>query len=280
MAGWSFPDISGWGLPKNGFSLGKMTALELSGGQLDLLTPEGALRLSGKAQMNTQPDGLQKINAIIWGKQNQLGLDTRWDVTIDPGNGTWEAAIDIREGRIDFKEFGTSRISGWINIDSKKKSTLPLLSGQVAAGQLRLGEHTLLANVNLTIDSSKDAYHIIMQGEITPYKDMRLTADITGIPTSPAIQLMIESNSLPDMISFISTLQKDMQRARGGDSFLTSLLITPGNLTRIEKEVKRARYDSLELTVTGSPYDLVGKIVARREKNGAIQRHIISLDPG
>ena len=280
MKGWNFPDISGWELPKSGLSLGKMTALELSGGQLDLLTPEGAIRLSSKAQMNLQPDGSQKINAIIWCKQNQLGLDTRWDVAVNPDDKTWSAAVDVREGRIDFKEFGASRISGWINIDGKKKSALPLLSGQIAAGQIRIGEHTLLANANLTIDSSNDVYHIILQGEITPYKNMHLTADITGLPTAPAVQVAIESDNLTDMINFISTLQKDMQKARGGDSFLTSLLITPGNLSRIEKEVKRTRYDSLELSVTGSPYDLVGKVVARREKNGAIQRHIISLDPG
>lgn len=280
MDGWNFPQISGWKWPEKPMQDGNLTALDLNGGQLDILTPEGAIRLTSKAQMAAQPDGSRKIDAIVWGKQNQLIVDSRWDISLRPSGSGWTAAAEIREGRIDFEKFGASRLSGWVNIDSGKNSPFPLLSGQLAAGQLRLGKDTSLTNINMTIDSAGGKYHFILQGEVSPYKDMRLTADVGNLPGIPSIQAVIETKNLADLIDFISTLQNDLHDTKVGSSLLTSLLITPGNLERVEKEVRRTRYDHLELTVTGSPYDLVGKIVARQEKNGAMQRHIISLDPG
>ncbi|HEY8191767.1 MAG TPA: hypothetical protein VIG74_05025 [Alphaproteobacteria bacterium] len=281
MPTWTALTVTGWSWPP-ALRMPKAPLLDLKNGQVDLLTPEGAVRLTAKAQALLQPDGSEKIKAIVTGEQNQLTVDTRWDIHIRrPGQG-WTAAAEINEGRFNLKSLTASRISGWLNVESAAASPLPLLSGQLSAGQLRFGEQTTFTNLTLTIDNGKDgSQHIILQAGITPYEGMILTADISGLPGVPAIDTTIETKSLPDLLTFITTLQKDMNGANGSDGILTSLLLTPGNLARVEKEVKRAaRYDSLELSISGNLYDLIGKIVAVTNKDGSVQRHIISLDPG
>lgn len=277
---WGMPSITGWQWPKS-LAETYLQSLDINDAQFDLLTPEGAIRISSKGQMDRQPDGTQKISAIVQGKQKQLTLDTRWESAIRPEGKGWNASIDIRDARIDFSRFSASRISGWLNLDSSGGLNFPNTSGQIAAGSMRFGKNISFSGPTLTIDNKDGRQHIILQGDIQPWKDMRLTADIFNLPQAPSLQATIQTKFLPDLIAFVRDLQKDMEEnGPDGGGFLTGLLITPGNLARVEKEVARARYDRLELAITGPLYDLTGKIIALREKDGAVQRHIISLDPG
>ena len=278
---WGIPSISGWEWPKKDLpGKIKLKALDFKNTQLDLMTPEGALRFNSDAQMTLQPDGSQKISGILHSKQNQLVLDTQWNAIMRSRNRGWTIAAEIREARINFEKLGISRTSGWLNIDGEKKTGLPLFSGQLSAGQLKFGKNTALSNINLTIDNVNGVHSLILQANVASYKNMRLTADVRDIPAAPTIEATIETKSLRDLIAFIASLQKDLETSEKSNFFLTSLLITPGNLERLERQIRRARYDTLALTVTGAPYDLVGKIVARHKKNGTVRQHVISLDPG
>lgn len=280
MNGWGIPEVTGWSLPVP-LRMPEIPVLDLNNGQIDIMTPEGSIRLSAKAQALLQPDGSEKIKAVVTGEQNQLTIDTRWDITARPPGKGWTAAAEIAEGRFDLKHIAASRISGWISLDGMPGVPLPIVAGQLTAGQLRFGEKTIFTNPAVTVDNNKDGgQHVIVQSGIAPYKDMTLTVDIAGLPGVPVIDATIVTKSLPDLLAFISGLQDDMGGANGGSGILTSLLITPGNLARVEKEVKRTRYDNLELSVSGNLYDLIGKIVAVRNKDGEVQRSIISLDPG
>jgi hypothetical protein len=280
MDDWGMLEITGWSWPAL-LQMPKVPVLDLKNGQIDIVTPEGAIRLSAKAQALLQPDGSEKIKAVVTSEQKQLSADMRWDIiTRSPGQG-WTAMAEIAEGRFDLKHLAASRISGWINLEGIAGVPLPIIAGQLSAGQLRFGEKTVFINPTMTIDNVKETgQHIIMQAGIAPYPDMTLTADISGLPGVPVIDATIVTKSLPDLLSFVTTLQQDMNSTSSGDGILTSLLITPGNLARVEKEVKGIRYDRLELSISGNLYDLIGKIVAVQNKDGETRRNIISLDPG
>lgn len=281
LDGWGLPDMTGWEIPSSFQPPRTLKQATLENGQIDLLTPEGAIRLTLAAQMNLAPGNPRKITASLGGEQNQLSLDTYWEATQESGEKPWNAAGEIRNARIAFRNFSASRISGWVNLDGINAATFPQISGQISAGQVQIGQQSAMHNLQLTIDAGPDGTgHLILQGDIAGYDDMHLIADISGISGTPEVAATLETPSLTDLIGFLEAFQADLQTAGIGSSFMTSLLLTPGNLSRLEKQVKRINYDKIELRITGSLYSLNGTLSTVKERNGDLQRSVISLDPG
>src|SRR6202012_5232891 len=111
-------------------------SLILDSGQVDLSTPAGGIRLDIKNRMTRQPDGSQKFEAAIWGKQYQLDVDTRWTGQF-MANGKWNLSGEIRDFRLALAHINVSRTNGWLSADGALLG-VSTVAGQIDAGQFRL----------------------------------------------------------------------------------------------------------------------------------------------
>ncbi len=277
------PTLAGWDYQPTA-PLPDIKQLTLNNGRLDLNTPFGILSLKAKGQITQQEDGSQKIQAALWGKQHQLTLDTRWNVNLQPGQ-SWSAETEINDARLNLGFLKASRINGWLSFEKKQKNET-LIS--VAGGQLSIGyinfASTSLNNITLTADSSLNSVHVILHAKISSpgsdLNDMLLTADFKQIKNEPFLQASVEAKNFDSLLNFLKTLHNDFQKTQNASSLLTTLLITPGNMERLRKDIAQINHDVLELQISGPLYDLSGKIIAKKLRKGSWQSHVISMDPG
>lgn len=263
IAGWSKRPLP---VPAQGETI-------LNSGKLDLDTPVGGLRFEAKGNLTRQPDGTAKLQAALWSVQNQVRLETKWSGLIQP-DGRWAYEIEFENGGLNLEDIQASRMSGWLSID-RVKSVVPAVSGQIDAGKMKIGDIGL-TNFSLTLSGPLTVYKLIASGHVAGYTDMTLTVDIDNKAEGPYVNASVETPSAADLFSFLTALQN----SDTGAGHFTSLLLTKGNIERLQQEVKGLSFDSLELKIYGSAYDLAGNITAKKFKDGVEQSHVISLDPG
>ncbi len=262
--------VSGW--TKRPFFYPDTADITLNGGQLDLMTSVGALRFQAKGTTARQPDGSLQLQAALWSIQHQLKINTVWEGVSYP-DGRWLYNVEFNDGGIKLDNIHSSRLSGWLSID-KTKSVIPAISGQINAGQMNVGDINL-NNFVLTLDGPFNAYELIAKGNVMGFKDMVASLDMQNSSEGPQIDAAIETNSLDDLLTFLGNLKK----SDSGAAYLTPLLLTSGNIHRLRKDIDKMSYDALELQIIGPLYDLAGKIIVKKFKDGVVQKHVISLEP-
>lgn len=263
--------ISGWKKQKLPFP--DWNEIVLTGGQLDLDTSAGALRFQAKGQALRQRDGSIKLQSLIWGVQNQMKIDSALTGVAYPGGGyTWE--LELKDGGLNLERIQASRMSGWLTV-AKKSGAMPEISGQIDAGKLNVGD-LAFSNFNLVFQGPLDKHSLIGKAQVYGLQDMTATLDVKYAAGEPQVKAIVETASLEDLLTFLTQLRSSETRA----GTLTSLLLTQGNLDRLQKEIRQLKYDMLELQIYGQLYDLAGKIIVKTFKDGTEQRHVISLDPG
>ena len=234
-------------------------SLILNGGQIDLSTGAGALRFQGKGRMTRQPDGGQKLEGALWGSQYQLLMDTRWTILVSPRR-EWDDSVSIHEARLNFQDFSVGRLTGWVKATGAPNKT-PVISSQIDAGEIHIGNNTTLSDVDMTMNGPWDNCHITLHGMVNNHKDMILSTDMLRGPKDTTIHASVTANRIDDLLTLIQNLHGDATLAFPRSSLLTTLLITPGNLSRIRSESARASYKNAELIVDGVPDGLSGKIL-------------------
>lgn len=278
IAGWTPPRIS---VPLTDI-LPETGNLSFNDFRLDLDTPAGAIRLEGNARITRKDDGSRSVEASVGGKQQQATFDTRWTAVLSE-TGKWSATTEIVEARIDIDSFAASRISGWLNIEQgDEKMLLPLISGQIAAGQVRLGPNTALTNVSMAAENPKEGgHHFILQGNSSgSISGVTLSADIvTDGDGRTQLTASLSAPKFDALLTFLENLKRDTDDVPLQSAFLTTLMLTPGNLERIRKSAEGQDYDKAELIVSGAPFDLTGKIVLSNSTGETTQKQVISLNP-
>jgi hypothetical protein len=255
--------------------LGGTDNLILDAGQIDLSTPIGALQFETKFRMTRQPDNSQKIEAALWSKQFRMEMDTRWNGQILP-DGKWKLSSELREARLNLEHLNFSRANGWLSVEGASL-VASSVAGQIEAGQLRLGKKTAFSNVRATIEGPYDSSHIILHANVSAYKDMVVTADLRRSGGSWQVRASVDAKKADDILAFLYHLHSDLELAAPRSSILTTLLITPGNLDRIQAQAKKVTHDSVELVINGSAGNLKGEIILRW--NGNMQTGAISMNP-
>lgn len=268
--------IAGWDgrtLP----SVPNTNSLVLNNATFDLLTSAGSLRLQAKGRLIRQDDQSQKLEAALSGAQKQLSFNSSWNGLMTPDMSSWQIAGDIQDARFQFDHIVASRMSGWLNL--RKNVDGIDSAGQFGIGLLRFGKKTALTNSTLTIKGPPDRYQMILNGDIAGYQNMRLLADLTQTQDGLQIDLSVSTENLGDLMRFIKSLHSDLQETPSKTAIFATLLLTPGNIDRIETELSRKTFDQLDFVISGVPYDLTGKIIAKRAKDGAEHSTVVSLAP-
>jgi len=157
----------------------------------------------------------------------------------------------------------------------KTENAFPAISGQLDSGKITIGAINFM-NSRLTFEGTAALYKIIAKGEIAEFPGMTALIDLENTVTGLQIKASIDSTSADDLVAFLALLQNSDQDT----GYLTSLLLTPGNIERLRKDLRQLSYDRLELQIYGAPYDLAGKVIAHRLKNGITHKYVVSLDPG
>ncbi len=263
--------VSGW--KKQPLPYAAYPEIILNSGQLDLITPAGGLRFQAKGHIKKQPDGKLKLQGALWGVQHQVKIETLWNGVTYPKGG-WSYDVEFKNGGLNLDKIQASRMSGWLNIDKTEK-LIPELSGQINAGKMNVGDVSF-TNFNLTLDGPFNLYKLIAKAQITGFQDMTATLDINNTDAGPLVNATIETTSLDELLSFLTAIQNSDSNA----GRFTTLLLTQGNLSRLRRDIELLPYDTLEFQINGPLYDLTGKIIAKKFKDGVEQRNIISLNPG
>jgi hypothetical protein len=283
-------DITGWQLQRAPL-ITHMTSMQpfdmhfdtitLNSGQLDIATPYGALRIQAKGHIERDDKNkAYKLQGALWSVQHQLQADTAWDGTF-ADDGKWELNFTLNDSRMEFSKLQGSRMSGWLSLKRDSPAPgFPVLGGQVDVGKLGIGK-LVFSDVTLTADSPLDSAHIVMSGKVPSYPGMTVSVDAKETAKGPVIDSAVETQSQADLLSFMRDVRDSRGEKQLDTSVLMPLLLTEGNLTRLEQQLRTIRFASLVLEINGPLDDLTGKIVAKStNKEGQPDNHIVSLDPG
>ncbi len=257
------------------FPLAETDSLILDAGKLDLSTNAGDIRIDLKLRMSRQSDGSQKAEAAVFSNQHEFTLDSRWDAKMT-ANGKWSATADLRDMRLNLPHLVISRVSGWLSMDGTPAG-ISTAGGQFDAGQLRIGDKTVFTPARLTIEGPYDASDIMLHGDITAYDNLSVTAEIKHKDGKAFVTGSVEAKKIDDILSFLTNLHEDVQKASPHSSALTTLLLTPGNLDRIRAEAAKMTYDSAVLNIEGPIGNLSGSIALNW--NGHVTGRI-GMSPG
>ncbi len=251
----------------------------INGLRLDMDSPYGALRLETKGRLTRIKDGAYKLDGVLYGRQHQLTIDSRWTGGFSP-NGAFGLEGEIVEGNIRTDKVELSRASGWLQVASELDGDdriVPILSGQLQAGRVSYNDIPL-GNAAVTMDGPLAAPHVILTADVGGLPGMRLTADLKPDGKIWIVNAEITTPELKDMLAFMVMLRENMEKHK--DNALTSFLLTPGNIERLRKQVAALSYDELELKIEGPSNKLHGSLIAKSaDANGEIKRTAISLDP-
>ncbi len=273
FAGWSppraMPDIN----------LSALQRVILDKSIIDLDTPAGALRLELAGESARHPDHPEQqiFNARLSGTQHQLIIDSQIKGSWSAGKGL-SIESEIREARLNLDHLNATRVSGWLALESNAQSPMPVLSGQIQAGQI--GRNNLkLQNVSITLDGPIITPHAIINGELGGFPSATLLLELESRKTDTHLQATIETKTLDDLLAVLSELRTQAETSPVLQETLMSLLITEGNLGRVKNDLKKGQYDSFALEIEGPTHDLQGKVVGRKIEGGVMQRQVFSLNP-
>ncbi len=243
---------------------------------LDLMTGIGALRFHARGHIERRDNKSAELLGALWGVQHQVRLDSIWKGTFHE-NGQWDYHGDIHNAAFNLDRFQASRISGWIGI-KKESEGFPGLSGQLVAGMVNIG--TLhLNDLSLKIDGRIDKHDVRLDARIAGFDDMHATLESRNTRDGLIVSAKIENNDIRNIVGFLELIQQNLGGTALDSGILTTLMLTPGNLNRIERNISEIGYDNLVLEIGGPLYELSGKITAEMRSDGTVQRQIISLDP-
>ncbi len=266
--------------PSAALSLAETADVVVNDAHLDLATPSsGTIRLDANGQLSLQPNGSRKFESVIQSHQDQLALDMRWSGTTRRDE-TWTADSEIKNFNLFLTNLKIGNAAGWVGFETPKGSSLPALSGQITAEKIIIGSSAFLGNAAITIDGPLNAWHVILSGESGPARNLIVHADLHQTDKGIAVHATLESPSLDDLLQFVTDLNDGLQSFAAGNAVLTTLLITPGNFSRIRQSVSMLPYDTLELVMDGTVYDLTAKIITRKLSEGGAQESVVSMNPG
>lgn len=269
-------DITGWNnsLPQSR----DVPDITLNDAKIDLMTPSGAIRLQAKGLVQQQENGIIALNGALWGVQHQLDIDTRWTGSIK-ADGSQSYDIDILKGKLNLEHLAASRVTGKAVLDWPATESLPALDGTLQIGMLVLGGNPF-SSVKLQFKGPPKQQEFVMEGYIPAGNIMQGGVKIEQLEANTQIQAAINARSLDDLMAFLHQVRGNVNRSTWGVGYFMPLMLTEGNLDRIEKDMGGISYDELQLVITGDVNDMTGKIIAYKKNNGSGERHIISLDPG
>lgn len=270
-------DVSGWRKPQTQWEFPDYNLI-LNDARMDLMTPNGAIRLQAKGLTQKQADGSLNVNGALWGVQHQLNLDTRWNgkVTTD---GAQDFNIEVLKGTVHLDYLSVSRLSGQANMKWQPDAAAPEVKGQLAIGKLDIAGIPL-NSAKLEFSGPLGQQTIVLQAYIPGKNIMQAGIRLEQGEKDTQVEAAINAHHLDDLLDFLTALRTNINQSTWGIGIFMPLMLTQGNMDRIKNDMKGIEYDELQLSVTGSLHDMTGKIIAYRKDGHSGAKHIISLDPG
>jgi hypothetical protein len=270
-------NIAGWQPPNRQNHIHNANII-LNDARLDLMTPDGAVRLEAKGIVKTLPNGETTINGALWGVQHQLNIDTRWQGTVSQ-DGIQKYDVEILKGTLNLDYLSLSRLTGNATIQWPAEESLPSIDSTLAIGKFAIGGIPL-TSTNIETSGKIGAQTVVIEGFIAGKNIMQTGIRFEQQEKTTQVQAAINARELEDLISFLNQVRTNVNQSTWGIGYFMPLMLTKGNLERIENDMKGIPYDELQLSVTGSLNDMTGKITAYQKNSAGGERHIISLDPG
>jgi hypothetical protein len=267
------PVIDGWSFRPLAFPR-SLRNIVLDSFRLDLMTSAGNITVEAKGQMISPGRKTRHIDAVIFGNQQQLTFETKWDMNWSAHQG-WSAAGEIGELRVRLGNFEATRANGWLNLQSgKDMASPPVLSGQLAAGLVTFGP-AILRNAGLTINGPWRGLDLILTGQPDGQKAVQLSAEARQKDGVTGIDATLTAPGPDDIFNFLMAVNTGLETdGNATGTPLAPLLLTEGNIARMKKELAGMKYTGLTMTLTGQADALNGAI-----KTDGAPPQTISFDP-
>lgn len=279
--------IAATGLPEAGSFLSEKLLAEplmndfiIKKSSLEIETPTEPVKVNLEGHGHQNDNGERVITFNLSAAENIFATTAQTDVVLK-NTKEWSLAANIADLRLNFKNITLNQTGGWINLEVLGKNTAPKITAQIDSRHVRLGENTVFTDISGVFKGSPQTYHIILQGQSAPPAALPVYLEINKKDNAASlINASIEAGSIGDLTQMMTLLNKDLQKFEIGRTALTSLVLTPGNITRIRENLAGMIYDRLELVINGTPDNLNGKIVIKMiDDNNAIILGVISMNP-
>ena len=112
-------------------------------------------------------------------------------------------------------------------------------------------------------------WHRYLKGTVSPRPGMALAAESIVTPRGQEIHLDVSAHTVTDLTGFLGNVREDFSLALPRSALLTTLLLTPGNLNRVQDEAQRTKYNSTDLLIDGAINGLQSRIVVHGPKGDA-----------
>ena len=240
---------------------------------IGLMTPVGGLMVDINGQISeANQDGTKDVVLNIDTKQYELKFNTVWEGQIEK-NGAWQYDITVNDAGFNLDKAQASRMSGWVTLQ-KTGALFPELAGQLKLGMLTFSPITL-HNAEITFEGTYGQMTSIVKAYIAGFENMTLTVDTKPTEQARLIKAVIETPDKDDLLKVMAQLH-DVKIWQNDHANISSLMLTEGNLKNLYNALRDKSADTYVLEISGTPLNLAGKIIGRKENN---QSFVISLDP-
>jgi hypothetical protein len=241
----------------------KVGELKLGHGQIDASTPAGTFRMESTGSVVQQPDkSLTLLNGRLWSAQNIFILDSFVKGRFEHAEkDSHKIDIDIKEFALNIPHMRIERGNGWLEIAQANDAPIPQLTGQLTSGMTSINEIDL-PDLNLTINGDLTNYTLLLESKVRQGAyDGYLSVDVNSSAAGMMLQLELNTKSPTLAIGFLKSLKRMTSGHPLNSEILTPLLLTEGNLRRLEKRLEEEGYNrDLLVTITGPVSSLRGNI--------------------
>lgn len=248
-------------------------------GQLHISSPFGEFKISGNSIYSNDPGGKGTfLNSHFSADQPQLGFKASINTTyISPNEYVSEYMLD--KSNIDLPFLKTRDLQGMLKSTHKDNGHVAV-EGQFTAESLSISDIIITEAQTVLSGHLKkwklESTAIIKIGEIK--LPLRLEQNYDN--KTHMINARIEAKSIQHLTVLLMSLKSTLSYKPLYGDILAPLMITEGNLSRLNENLDKDSPDIFILQISGPVHDLDGRITAWKTVDGVTSNSVIYLDPG
>ena len=198
--------------------------VEFSNARMSLLNDSlGGLTLSGDIQLQNTDDN-RVLQARINAKQRQLSATAQIEGQMT-AEGYWDTRIEIEQGKVNFGEIKTTRLTGLLNL-SGRNAYISSIVGEVQSGGLNLLGMPW-QNVAMTLNGNTDNPGLVLGAKALGHDDIELGITIENLHDHKNFTGQLHVENLSDALDYLSNnkILNMNNLPRGLYSFESSLIV-------------------------------------------------------
>lgn len=218
------------------------------------------------------------LDAEISSEEDGLTFLSNLKISYENAN-KYTARYELKDGNINTPFLKGKILHGFFQ-SKHEKDQKTTFTGSIATSDIHVSDiHILEMETNAHGDMKQ--WMMQSRGAVQGKKEkLPISIEQNYSKDGNIVTATLSSKELDDLLNFLMSLKAIMSYKPLYGDILSPLMITEGNLGRVRDDVFKEGMDLYELQISGSVYDLSGKIVAYKTIDGTTSKHVVDLDPG